>query len=185
MRVTYPSDITLEQFSGIEYLMRTARKVTRPRTYDLYDIFCAILYVLKEGCRWRGLPQDFPKWNIVYYYYPIWSVAGPNGETSVFERILREPVISQRVICGREIKTTMVIVEAKSVKNVDTAGQKGYDGGKKISGIKPHLAVDTGGLPHAMKVTTADETDREGAVKRLRSKPDQSRESLMRWRLQR
>ena len=131
MRVTYPSDISQEQFSLIEYLLRSARKVTRPRTYDLYDIFCAILYVLKEGCTWRGLPHDFPKWNIVYYYYQIWSAAGPNGEASIFDRGLQELVLSRRVICGREAKTSMVIVDSKSVKNVDTAGEKGYDGGKK------------------------------------------------------
>lgn len=131
MRVTYPSDISREQFSWIEYLLKSARKVTRPRTYDLYDILCAILYVLKEGCTWRGLPHDFPKRNIVYYYYQIWSAAGPNGESSVFERVLRELVVSQRVICGREGKTSMVIVDSKSVKNVDTAREKGYDAGKK------------------------------------------------------
>ena len=132
MRVTYPSDITREQFSRVAYLLRTARKVTRPRTYDLYAIFCAILYVLKEGCTRRGLPRDVPKWNIVYYYYPIWSAAGPNGETSVFEGILRELVISQRVLCGRENKTTMEKVDAKRVKNVDTAGERGYDGEKNL-----------------------------------------------------
>jgi transposase len=50
------------------------------------------------------------------------------------------------------------------VKNTDTAGQKGYDAGKKISGIKRHLAVDTQGLPHAIAVTTAEVTDRNGAL---------------------
>jgi transposase len=59
MRAVYPSDITREQFSMIEYDLKSARKATRPRTYDLYDIFCAILYVLKEGCTWRGLPHVF------------------------------------------------------------------------------------------------------------------------------
>lgn len=41
------------------------------------------------------------------------------------------------------------------MKNTDTAGQKGYDAGKKVSGIKRHIAVDTHGLPHAVAVTTA------------------------------
>jgi hypothetical protein len=50
------------------------------------------------------------------------------------------------------------------VKNSDTAGSKGYDAGKKISGIKRHLAVDTQGLPHAVAVTTADVSDRTGTV---------------------
>jgi len=50
------------------------------------------------------------------------------------------------------------------VKNTDTAGNKGYDAGKKISGIKRHVAVDTQGLPHAVAVTTAEVTDRNGAL---------------------
>jgi transposase len=58
----------------------------------------------------------------------------------------------------------LLIVDAQSVKNSDTAGQKGYDAGKKISGIKRHIAVDTQGRPHAVAVTTADVTDRNGAL---------------------
>jgi transposase len=50
------------------------------------------------------------------------------------------------------------------VKNTDTAQAKGHDAGKKVSGIKRHLAVDTQGLPHAIEVTTADVNDRNGAL---------------------
>lgn len=57
-----------------------------------------------------------------------------------------------------------MIVDAQSVKNTDSARQKGYDAGKKVSGIKRHIAVDTQGLPHAIAVTTADITDRKGAL---------------------
>lgn len=53
------------------------------------------------------------------------------------------------------------------MKNSDTAGQKGYDAGKKVSGIKRHIAVDTQGLPHAVAVTTAEVTDRKGALAAL------------------
>lgn len=55
-------------------------------------------------------------------------------------------------------------MDAQSVKNADTAASKGYDAGKKISGIKRHIAVDTLGLPHAVAVTTANVTDRKGAL---------------------
>jgi transposase len=58
----------------------------------------------------------------------------------------------------------MGIVDAQSVKNTDTAREKGYDAGKKVSGIKRHIAVDTNGLPHAIEVTTANVTDRDGAI---------------------
>lgn len=55
-------------------------------------------------------------------------------------------------------------MDAQSVKNTDTAKNKGYDAAKKVSGIKRHIAVDTQGLPHALHVTTADVTDRAGAL---------------------
>jgi transposase len=58
----------------------------------------------------------------------------------------------------------MVIVDAQSVKNTDSAKEKGYDAGKKVSGIKRHIAVDTNGLPHGIEVTTANITDRDGAI---------------------
>jgi transposase len=60
-----------------------------------------------------------------------------------------------------------LIVDAQSVKNTDTAGSKGYDAGKKVTGIKRHIAVDTQGLPHAVAVTTAEVTDRKGALQAL------------------
>lgn len=63
----------------------------------------------------------------------------------------------------RNASPSFLIVDAQSVKNSDTAGSKGYGAGKKVSGIKRHLAVDTQGLPHAVAITTADVTDRKGA----------------------
>ena len=124
MRATYPGEIGRKQFSLIEYLLKPARKVARPRTCGLYDIFCAILYVLKEGCTRCGLPSDFPKGNIVHYYQ-IGSATGSNGEASLFDRGLQELALSRRVICGREAKTLMVAEDSRSVKNVDRAGEKG------------------------------------------------------------
>ena len=65
---------------------------------------------------------------------------------------------------GRNDKTSFIIVDAQSVKNTDTAEEKGYDGGKLVSGIKRHIAVDTQGFPHAIHITTANVTDRAGAL---------------------
>ena len=69
---------------------------------------------------------------------------------------------------GRSACPTLLIVDAQSVKNTDTATLKGYDAGKKVSGIKRHIAVDTQGLPHAVAVSTANVTDRKGALQALR-----------------
>ncbi|GHU54300.1 hypothetical protein AGMMS49975_14490 [Clostridia bacterium] len=63
-------------------------------------------------------------------------------------------------------RTTFGIIDAQSVQNADTASEKGYDAGKKVSGIKRRIVVDTQGLPPDVIVTTADVTDRDGATKR-------------------
>lgn len=112
-RQPYPSDISREQFGAIRPQMECFRRVTKPRQYELYDIFCGIG---GTGSRWSRK------------------------------------------------KTTLLIVDAQSVKNADTAGTKGYDAGKKVSGIKRHIAVDTLGLPHAIAITPADVTDRKGGL---------------------
>lgn len=70
----------------------------------------------------------------------------------------------ERIADGRKPATSFIIVDAQSVKNADTAGLKGYDAGKKVSGIKRHIAVDTQGLPHALHITAADVSDRAGAL---------------------
>lgn len=71
MKKSYPSDVNQEQFEKILEDLSKAKKATHPRRYDLYDIFCAILYLLKEGCTWRAIPKDFPKWQNACYYYNI------------------------------------------------------------------------------------------------------------------
>ena len=65
---------------------------------------------------------------------------------------------------GRNTHTTFLIVDAPSIKNTDTAEEKGFDGGKLVSGIKRPIGVDTSGLPHMIHVATANVTDRAGAL---------------------
>ena len=76
MRNKYPSDITREQFEKIRGYLEGARKTTHPRKYDLYEVFCAVLYLVKEGCTWRAIPHDFPDWRVVRYYYDISCILG-------------------------------------------------------------------------------------------------------------
>ena len=88
MRASYPSDISREQFEQIRPLLESARKRTAPRKVDLYDVFCAVLYLLRSGCQWRMLPESFPKWRTVHSYFAIWSEPGENG--SLLERALKK-----------------------------------------------------------------------------------------------
>ena len=165
MHREYPSDVTRKQFEIIKPILGAARKKTKPTTIDLYQVFCAILYLLKSGCQWRMLPSDFPKWSTCYSYWRKWSKKDSENQLfSLLEIALQTLVADVRIKDGREQQTSFIIVDAQSVKNTDTAENKGYDGGKKVSGIKRHIGVDTNGLPHVIHVTTANVTDRAGAL---------------------
>jgi len=89
-RTVYPSDITREQFAIILPDLESIRKKTKPRTVDLYEVFCALLYVLKSGCQWRMLPSDFPKWRTVHEYFLIWSGKKTKNSPSHLEEILKK-----------------------------------------------------------------------------------------------
>jgi len=131
MSFSYPSNISREQFVYIAPILESSRKKTKPRTLDLYDIFCGVLYVLKSGCQWRMLPKDFPKWRTCYEYFKKWSVKPSPSEDSVLDIILKKLVGVVRISNNRKPKTTFVIVDAQSVKNTDTAKKKVTMRGRK------------------------------------------------------
>ena len=167
----YPSDISREQFELIRTDLENAQKKTRPRKVDLYDIFCAILYIVKGGIQWRMLPSDFPKWQLVYYYFSVWKKNDESG-TSLLNRVLNKLVVNVRNSHEKKDNPSLGIADAKSIKNVCTAEEKGYDAGKKVSGIKLHIVVDTLGLPISIYVTCANVTDRNGALEMISMNPD-------------
>ncbi len=88
-RKPYASDISREKFAEIEPLLRSVRRCTKPTTVDLYEVFCAVLYVLRTGCQWRFLPSDWPKWQTVYAYFAKWSEPDQHG-VSVLEQALKK-----------------------------------------------------------------------------------------------
>ena len=131
MRQAYDSDVTREQFAHISQDLENAKKRTSPRKVDLYEIFCAILYLLKNACTWRNIPHDFPKWRNVRYYYEVWTKKDDNGQ-SILDYAMAKLVELERYESGRNPLPSMIIVDSKSVKNADTANEKGYDAGKKL-----------------------------------------------------
>ena len=129
----YDSDISREEYELIRQDLENAKKRTKPLTYDLYDIFCAILYVVKGGIHWRLMPQNFPKWQNVYYHFQAWTKKDENGVT-VLDKVLEKLVTEIRNEDGRRDQTSFGIVDAQSVKNASPAEEKGYDAGKKLPG---------------------------------------------------
>ena len=90
MSHSYSSDIRREQFARILPCLESARRRTKPRTVDLYDVFCGVLYLLKSGCQWRMLPADFPDWRTCYKYFRQWSERPDPAKYSILEQVLKK-----------------------------------------------------------------------------------------------
>ena len=86
----YPSDITRKQFNKIAPFLEGARKKTRPRTYDLYDVFNGVLYIVRTGCQWRMVPKDYPPWKSLHAYFRIWSEIPQGQKESILALVLKK-----------------------------------------------------------------------------------------------
>lgn len=100
---------------------------------------------------------DFPRWPSVYFYFRAWCRAG------LWKRIHDTLRAALRRHQGRHKHPTAAILDSQSVKSTHVPGARGYDAGKKISGRKRHLLVDTLGLLLGVLVTRADVSDAQGA----------------------
>ncbi|MFH5804655.1 IS5 family transposase [Alienimonas sp. DA493] len=154
-RKGYPSDVTDAEWEFLTPYLTLMREDAPQRLHPSRKLFDALRYVVKTGCVWRYLPNDFPPWEAVYQQARRWQTAG------VFEAIAHDLRIVERLLKDRRENPTATIFDARTLQSTPESGARaGYDGAKKRNGSKVHAAVDTLGNLLALTITAASEQER-------------------------
>ncbi|GAA2845655.1 IS5 family transposase [Actinoplanes cyaneus] len=136
--------------------VRDLRKGGRPRVYSDRLVLDSIFYVLRSGGAWRLMPHDLAPADAAHRWFTAWR---RDGTWDRIHDALRRRV---RVAAGREPEPTAAILDAQSIKSSEGGEARGFDMGKRTSGRKRHLVVDTMGLILVVIVTSASVNDRPG-----------------------
>ena len=86
-RPEFATDVSRDEFEAVREMLENARRRTRPRKHDLYDVFCAVLYFLHSAGSWRSVPAGFPPWRTVHEYFTQWTAPRP-GQPTLLEEAL-------------------------------------------------------------------------------------------------
>jgi putative transposase len=149
----YPTDLNDTEWAQIAPYLPEPSWTGTPRKHSWRTLLNAMFYVVKNGCGWRALPHDFPAWQTVYHYFRLFRL---NGLWEQLNTIIREAVRQKE---GRQAQASAMIADSQSVKSAEGGESRGFDGGKKVSGRKRNLLVDTLGLVVVAQVTAANVQD--------------------------
>jgi putative transposase len=109
----YPTDLSDKEWALLVPLLPPAKTCGRERTVEIREVVNAIFYLLRTGCSWRMMPQDFPKWQTVYTYFRNWK---EDGTWQKANDTLRRKVRLQE---GREEEPSAGILDSQSAKTTE------------------------------------------------------------------
>lgn len=152
---TYPSSLTDAEWAFVQDLFESGGGRGVPAQIPRRRLVDACCYVVRTGCAWRLLPNDFPHWDNVYKTFRRWSA---QGRFEAMHDRLRQ---MWRAREDRATEPSAAVLDAQSTRASPQGGPSGYDAGKKVRGRKRNLVVDTLGLVLAVSVCAANLQDRD------------------------
>ena len=125
----YSTDLTDAQWKILEPIFKS-NKGQHFVLHSKRNLVNAVLYLVKTGCQWRLLPNDFPPHDAVWSFY---RRAVKSGK---WEKAMDNLVKKTRVDDGRKPKPSYGLIDSQSAKTTSASVNKGFDGGKKNKGTK-------------------------------------------------
>ncbi len=151
--MSYPSDLTDEQWALLEPVFNAPGKRGRRHGDDLRGVVDAMLYIAQTGCQWRYLPESFGPWTRVWSQFRRWSRNG------TWARALTVLHHAAREADGRgEATPSMVVIDTHLARGASNGGATFHDRGGpfgRTKGAKRVVAVDVTGLPVGALVVPA------------------------------
>jgi transposase len=155
-RKPYPSDVSDEEWAFVAPYLALLREDAPQRTHDLREVLNGLRWIVRTGSAWRYMPHDLPPWEAVYQQTQRWLKAG------VFEQMIHDLRVLLRLAKGRAPEPSATILDSRTLRSTPESGPRGgYDGHKNKKGSKVHAAVDTLGHLLALRVSPANEDDRQ------------------------
>jgi transposase len=159
LQIMYSTDLSNTEW---QFIQKTLNFQNRKRKHELRSVWNGINYLVKTGCQWRMLPINFPKWQLVYYYYKKWSAL------SLFDLLLEKTRERVRIKMNQNSSASLGIMDSQSVRWGNNRALNGVDGNKGVKGIKRHVVTDKNGFLIAVMVTIANVHDSKAALLLMR-----------------
>ncbi|MCW2240622.1 IS5 family transposase [Azospirillum canadense] len=158
-----------EVLTELAAMAADGRRPTRPGPKPpltgaaLRKAIMAVWCVCYCGMQWRAIGQlsGIP-FGTLFALFARWTRLG------LWRRLLDRLRRTWCVACGDTPEPSTVVIDSRTCRSAPSCFARGVDGGKKIRGVKVHIAVEKYGLPLAVDASPANVHDTKGIVPVLR-----------------
>ncbi len=123
-------ELKKEQYEKISSCFPKQRK---PAKISNLDVLNAVLYLVENGCKWRGLPKEYGDWHVIYVRVNRWAKKG----------VLQAAFMKLQQIGVIQIKVNIVSLDSTCI----TVHPDGTGALKKV-GPSPSDEPEAGGTPN-------------------------------------
>ncbi len=117
-RKSYPSDVSDGEWEFVMPYLTLMTPDAPQRQHDLREVFNALRWLVRTGSPWRYLPNDLPRWDVVYSQTQRWINA------QVFDAIAHDLRSLLREGQGKKAAPSAVVFDSRTVQSTPESGHR-------------------------------------------------------------